>query len=136
MIVLAIPAVASAQYRRPAPYRDPDFSNWDKPLQATNPPEPEPEQHVTYGAIEVGTLTTGSLAPNETHYLQFRLGAASHCMLESEDPNEALQIAYLDETTRVAALGLYAELKPGAYFVRLRSRGPATYKLTLECAAQ
>jgi hypothetical protein len=135
--VIAWSSVATAQripYIRTPPY-PPDFRHWDEPLES--PPTPaESPALVTYRTIEVGKEISGALAENETHYLQFRLVGASHCMLETADPKTDLQIAYLDDATKVAALGQYAELKGGAYFVRLRSRGPASYKLTLQCSAQ
>ncbi len=89
---------------------------------------------MTYRRVELGKEVSGALAENETHYLQFRVASLSHCMLEAADPKVDLQVAYLDGATKVAARGLYAELKAGAYFVRLRSRAAASYKLTLRCS--
>jgi hypothetical protein len=115
-----------------------DYRNWDKPVDGTTTTPakpPEAPEKVTYGALTLGEAQKGHLDSNETHYFQFRVPAATRCLVELAKPVEDLQLAFLDDATRVAALGEAADLKPGTYFLRLKTRAAADYEVTLQCSA-
>ena len=112
--------------------KDPDLVNWEKELDGHSGFD-DVAAEASSGMLDVGQREVQELERGETRLLEFELDAPGRCSLEVKGGGAKPQLAFLDQSTRVAALGHTASLTPGTYFVRLKARQAGRYSVRLTC---
>jgi hypothetical protein len=116
--------------------RDPDFENWEKPVEGHSGFDaPNAEAESSSGVLDLGQHEVEELQRGETRLLEFELEAPGRCNVEVKGAGAKPELAFLDQTTRVAAVGHTASLGAGTYFVRLKARKAGRYTVRLRCPA-
>ncbi len=116
--------------------RDPDFENWEKPVEGHSGFEtPEVEAESSAGMLDLGQHEVEQLQRGETRLLEFELESPGRCNVEVKGAGAQPDLAFLDQTTRVTAVGHSASLSPGTYFVRLKAWRAGRYTVRLRWPA-